>query len=125
MILLFSILSLLAANQRYVSGSELPLGGLNSATGGSAVRQQCVSRLNVLVWQGLVKLMEAAGLGPHINTMHALLNMYADARQPQAAELLFSRLQACGIQVTPFPALSTQTPPGLPLNANRAVKVCQ
>lgn len=58
-----------------------------------------IARATRLALQGLVKLMEAASLPPDINTMHALLNVYADAQRPQDAEQLFSRLQSCGIQV--------------------------
>lgn len=43
--------------------------------------------------------MEAAGMQPAINTVNALLNMYAEGLQPDMAQEVFDKLQDTGMKV--------------------------
>lgn len=52
--------------------------------------------------------MEAVGIQPDLNTLNALLNMYAEGMQPELAEEILGKLQACGMK-----ARSPSTPPAV------------
>ena len=47
----------------------------------------------------MVHLMEAAGIQPDLNTLNALLNMYAEAGQPESVEDIFGKLPNYGLKV--------------------------